>query len=542
MSTELGLAVKKQLLNKIKEKYKKVRKKDKAKIIDHIIDLTGYDRKYAIHQLNKDEIKLERKKRVVTNLKYTKYLKEQLIKVWYASNKICSKRLAPFLSEMLGVLERTNHIKLTDAQRFLLKNISPSTIDRLLKGERKKIGKKGRSSTNSSSLLKHSIKVKTFNCEEEPEPGYFEADLVAHCGGNCGGEFLNTLVMTDIHSQWTEFFPLISKSSEEVISALIEAKQRIPLLILGFDTDNGSEFINNALLSFCTENTIKFTRSRAYKKNDQAHVEEKNGSIIRKVIGYDRFEGLAAESALSDLYKVLRLYINYFQPSLKLESKKRDGGKVTKRYDKAKTPYRRIMNSSIDQLIKDRVTIEYNSLDPVSLLSQIQELQERFWKHAWEKQQHVQQEYNALLKGINSDINEVANNSKTIDSKKEKVSELKSIELKTYKSRKKQRKKVERKSTIEGKCFKDVWKDDIEPELENNNGITATDVMNKLLEKYPDKFHEGQIRTLQRKISKWRKEVREKYKMNNEKNNILFNLKASSLEGVIDNNLKGHYS
>ncbi len=542
MSTELSLAVKKQLLNKIKAKYKKVRKKDKSKIIDHIIDLTGYDRKYTIHELNKDEVSLERKNRVVNNLKYTNYIKEQLIEAWYASNKICSKRLAPFLSEMLGVLERKNRIKLTDDQRSLLQKISPSTIDRLLRSERKKLGKKGRSTTNSSSLLKHSIKVKTFNCEKEPEPGYFEADLVSHCGGNVGGEFLHTLVMTDMHSQWTEFFPLISKSSEEVISALIEAKQRVPLPILGFDTDNGSEFINHALLSFCKENAIKFTRSRAYKKNDQAHVEEKNGSIIRKVVGYDRFEGLAAETALSDLYKALRLYINYFQPSLKLESKKRDGGKVTKRYDKAKTPYRRIMNSSIDQSIKDRVTIEYESLDPVSLLSQIKDLQEKFWKHAWKKQQHMQQEYNALLKGINSDINEVTNNSKTIDSKKEKISELKAIELKTYKACKKPRKKVERKSTIEGKCFKDVWKDDIEPELENNNCISATDVMNKLLEKYPDKFHEGQIRTLQRKMSKWRKEIREKYKMEKEKNNILFNLKASSIKSVIDKNLEGYYS
>ena len=133
MSTELCLAVKKQLLKKIKEKYKKVYKKDKSKIIDHIIDLTGYDRKYCIHQLNKDEIKLGRKKRVVNNLKYTNYLKDQLVKTWYASNKICSKRLAPFLSEIVDVLERTNHIKLTDEQRFLLKKLSPSTIDRLLR-------------------------------------------------------------------------------------------------------------------------------------------------------------------------------------------------------------------------------------------------------------------------------------------------------------------------------------------------------------------------------------------------------------------------
>jgi hypothetical protein len=542
MSTELGLAVKKQVLKKIKDKYKKVQKKDKSKIIDHIIDLTGYDRKYAIHQLNRDEITLERKKRVVNSLKYTSHLKEQLIKIWYASNKICSKRLAPFLSEMMEALERKNRINLTEAQRCLMKKISPSTIDRLLRSERKKLGKKGRSNTNSSSLLKHSIKIKTFNCKTDPEPGHFEADLVAHCGGNCAGQFLNTLVMTDMHSQWTEFFPLISKSSEEVISALIEAKQRVPLPILGFDTDNGSEFINHALVSFCNDNMIRFTRSRPYKKNDQAHVEEKNGSIIRKIVGYDRFEGLSAETALSELYQVLRLYINYFQPSLKLESKSRDGGKVTKRYDKAKTPYRRIMNSIVDQSIKDRVTKEYNELDPVALLAQIQELQEKFWKHAWEKQQHAQKEYNALLQGINSDLQEAKSTLENIKKEKEaKVSELKSIELKTYHSAKHTKKKIERTWRTREDCFKDVWKEDIEPMLEKGRS-SALDVMNELIKKYPDKFQIGQLRTLQRQSTKWRKEIREKKKLDATKNNILFDTKASSAKGVIDNNLTEHYS
>jgi len=179
-----------------------------------------------------------------------------------------------------------------------------------------------------------------------------------------------------------------------------EAQATIPFSILGIDTDNGSEFINNALYDFCQKQDIQFTRSRPYKKNDQAHVEEKNGSIIRKVTGYNRFEGFAAEQSLYNLYEKLRLYINYFQPSLKLKSRTRNGGKVTKIYDEAKTPYRRLINSNISEKIKNKLGMEYDSLDPVNLLSQVQELQKEFMKHAWEKEKKIQENYDKKIQEI----------------------------------------------------------------------------------------------------------------------------------------------
>ena len=169
-----------------------------------------------------------------------------------------------------------------------------------------------------------------------------------------------------------------------MIAVLKIAQQLLPFSLIGLDTDNGSEFINYALLNFCQTQAITFTRSRPYRKNDQAHVEERNGSIIRRLIGYDRYEGLTAYNALSELYSVLRLYINFFQPSLKLLSKKREGSKVTKKYDTAKTPCQRLLISeNVSEEIKENLRKEYNNLDPVSLLKDLEKSQINFWKHAW---------------------------------------------------------------------------------------------------------------------------------------------------------------
>jgi|TARA_B110000503_G_C7126403_1_gene404821 hypothetical protein len=527
MTQKLSLSVKKMLINKIKDKYKKAKKKDKAFIIDDVVELTNYKRKYAIHQLNNIKKVINRNKRNGNNKKYTEEIKEALVKVWYASNKICSKRLAGFLPEMVQIMQDKNHLNLEDKDKKLLSTISASSIDRLLKTERALKKRRGKSSTNSVSLLQHKIAVKTFNSEEEKLPGKFEVDLVAHCGTTTDGSFLNTLVMTDFCSQWTEFFPLITKSANEVIAALKEAQTTIPFSILGIDTDNGSEFINNALYDFCKKQDIEFTRSRPYKKNDQAHVEEKNGSIIRKVTGYNRFEGFAAEQSLYNLYKKLRLYINYFQPSLKLKSRIRDGGKVTKIYDEAKTPYRRLLNSNISEKIKNNLGMEYDSLDPVNLLSQVQELQKEFMKHAWEKEKKLQEDYDKKIQEIKNDCKEIkkavadgdmqlleneAMNLKNINDYNPKKSlknienNFKNIKLESYKFTRKPRKKspLKKDELIKNDVFKEVWNDDVVIELNNNNGIAATEILNKLICKYPKKFHVNQIRTFQRRVAQWR--------------------------------------
>ena len=538
MTKKLSLSVKKMLLNKIKDKYKKAKKKDKSFIIDDVVELTNYKRKYAIHQLNNIKETTNKKKREGNNKKYTEEIKEALVKVWYASNRICSKRLAGFLPEMVQIMHDKNHLNLEDKNKKLLATISASSIDRLLKTERALKKRRGKSSTNSVSLLQHKIAVKTFNSEEEKLPGKFEVDLVAHCGTTTDGSFLNTLVMTDFYSQWTEFFPLITKNANEVIAALKEAQTTIPFSILGIDTDNGSEFINNALYDFCQKQDIEFTRSRPYKKNDQAHVEEKNGSIIRKVTGYNRFEGFAAEQSLYNLYEKLRLYINYFQPSLKLKSRTRNGGKVIKIYDEAKTPYRRLINSNISEKIKNKLGMEYDSLDPVNLLSQVQELQKEFMKHAWEKEKKIQENYDKKIQEIKNDCKEIkeviaeeniqllkdeAVNLKNIndDNPKKPLKSIKNnfknIKLESYKFTRKLRKKSSREKDglIKNDIFKDVWNEDVVIELNNNNGIAATEILNKLICKYPEKFHVNHIRTFQRRVAQWREQKRSEIRRGN---------------------------
>lgn len=207
-------------------------------------------------------------------------------------------------------------------------------------------------------------------------PGFVEVDLVAHCGESTHGEYLNSLTMTDISTTWTECFALRNRSQQTVSQAIKQARTRLPFALLGIDSDNGTEFINAHLFNYCKQEHITFTRSRPYKKNDQAHVEQKNWSIVRQVIGYDRYEGEVACEALAALYEVVRLYTNFFQPSMKLLSKERLGSKVKKTYEEAKTPYQRVLASpQVSEEVKDALRKLYLTLNPVVLLRQIEQCQ-----------------------------------------------------------------------------------------------------------------------------------------------------------------------
>src|SRR6185369_2792369 len=199
------------------------------------------------------------------------------------------------------------------------------TIDRLLYDIRHGRKKRVLSTTRPGALLKHQIPIRTFSDWNDLKPGYMEADLVAHCGTSVQGTFLNTLVLTDIATGWTECLALLFRSQDHVMIALNQVRPILPFPLLGLDTDNGSEFLNHELLQYCQNEQINFTRCRPYRKNDQCHVEQKNGAIVRRVVGYDRYEGTAACKQLATLYGILRLYINFFQPSMKLLTKQRNG-------------------------------------------------------------------------------------------------------------------------------------------------------------------------------------------------------------------------
>lgn len=225
--------------------------------------------------------------------------------------------------------------------------------------------------------------MRTFQDWNDLRPGFVEADLVAHCGGDVEGAFLWTLTVTDVATGWVECQPLRLRSQQTVIQALERARQLLPFPLLGVDTDNGTEFINDGLIVYCADAEITFTRGRTGKKNDQCFVEQKNGAVVRQIVGYDRFEGERAYQQLAELYRAVRLYVNLFQPSVKLQAKTRDGARTTRRYDQAQTPLQRVVASGV--LTADQQTYleqVFATLDPVHLLRQISLLQDALWRYA----------------------------------------------------------------------------------------------------------------------------------------------------------------
>src|SRR6266487_2545022 len=278
--------------------------------------------------------------------RYGPEVQHALFMAWHAANRICAKRLIPFLPTLLEALERHEHLHLTEECRSQLLSMSAATADRLLRSQRT-LGLRGLSTTRAGTLLKQQIPIRTFEEWKETRPGFLEADLVAHCGADIEGGYLYTLTLTDIATGWTECLPLLYRSQETVLAAIQRARTLFPFPILGIDTDNGGEFINEVLIAYCEQEQMTFTRGRPNLKNDQCFVEQKNGAIVRQVVGYDRLVGEHAYRQLTELYRALRLYVNCFQPSMKLLSKERDGKKVRFVYDPAKTPLQRLLLSGV---------------------------------------------------------------------------------------------------------------------------------------------------------------------------------------------------
>lgn len=375
----MSLRGRKELLQALKVSYSKAGVAEKQRLLDGFVEATGLHRKYAMHLLNKEDHPREAKKR--GKVTYGQDVEQALIQVWKAAYFICSKRLAPFMAQFVDSLERHGHLDISEETKMKLLNLSPATIDRLLHRHRTEICKRTYYAKNAPSPLRSEIPVRTFADWEENEPGFFEIDLVAHNGGDPHGQFCHTLVMTDVHTGFTDFTALIDKQEDSVIAGLEALLQRIPFAVKGLDADNGSEFMNYKMAQFCESRQLKFTRGRAYRKNDQCFVEEKNGSIIRRHVGYRRLEGPRACKLLLELYSSLRIFVNYFQPSAKLQSKTRRGAKVTHRYSQAKTAVSRLVESSVcsDQE-KVQLRKRFETFDPVALLLKIEEKKEHITK------------------------------------------------------------------------------------------------------------------------------------------------------------------
>jgi hypothetical protein len=352
--------------------------------------------------------------------------------------------------------------------------------------------------TRRGLLTKQQIPVRTFTGWDDVCPGFFEADLVAHCGPWAEGVFLQTLVLTDVATGWTECLALLHRSQHTVIQALDRARALLPIPLLGLDTDNGMEFINTDLLDYCTREQITFTRGRVAKKNDQCFVEQKNGAIVRQLVGYDRFEGEHAYRQLTEFYRAVRLYVNFFQPSMKLRLKEREGGKLRRRYDPAKTPFQRLLDAdvlSIDDRV--RLTAIAQALDPVHLLRQITQLQDALWKHAVTQ---MPENVAAAIKTVQSALPTIrfsleadADHEGSVQHEREggrkyrRTKELKGPRL--YRTR------VD--------PFAEVWHE-VEAELTAHPERTAKAAFEHLQERYPGVFPATQVRTLQRRVQEWR--------------------------------------
>ena len=391
----ISMKARREVIESVAARYQSSGKKEKGAILDEFEATTGYCRWHASYLLRWWGRKIwvgdkkalvvgaSRKKkepRVRTPL-YDERAVAVLRKVWRIMDYICGKRLAPVLGEMTDLLERVGEIRCDRDTREKLSKMSAATIDRLLRPERKKHELKGRSRTKPGTLLKHEIPIRTFADWDDARPGFTEVDLVSHEGGCAAGDFCHTLDLTDVATTWTETAAVRNKSQERVFEALRRLRENLPFPLLGIDSDNGSEFINHNLEGYCKKEEITFTRSRAARKNDNCFVEQKNWSVVRRAVGYARYDTDEQLELLNELYRHLRLYTNFFMPSMKLISKERDGSQVKKHYDKAQTPFQRaIASRHVTRDRKRKLKIQYEGLNPAALKRSIEHLQNRLYK------------------------------------------------------------------------------------------------------------------------------------------------------------------
>ena len=365
-----------EYLKKVKPRYLKADKIEKINILDEFCKNTGYVRKYAIRRLapqNAIEVpKVINRKR---SCHYSNNDIYWLSKIWEIMDYPCGQRLESSLPEMIDVLISFNELAIPENVADKLKGIKSDTIDKRLKPYKTKLRRKINSTTRPGSLIKKQIPIRTISWDEM-RIGCCELDLVAHCGDSAQGEFINSLTLTDMLTGWTENTAFLGKAQNRIISGLDDIQNRLPFLLKAIDPDNGSEFINWQLFNYCIQREVEFTRGRPYQKNDNAHVEQKNWTHVRKVFGYKRRETEYELNIMNDLYKnELRQYKNFFMPNVKLIDKKRiglHGEKIKKIYDKAKTPYQRVLEcDQISEEKKEQLKKEYEQINPAALRREI---------------------------------------------------------------------------------------------------------------------------------------------------------------------------
>jgi len=484
MARQLSMATRRELKDAIRQRYQGTSDgRKRRQILAEFVRVTGYHRKHALRVLNHPPGSSEPRRREPL---YDEAVHQALTGLWEAADRICGKRLRVLIPVLIEAMERHGHLHLDPVVRSRLLDISAATIDRLLRPEREATGRVRRRRWGAGSAVRQSVPVRTFADWGEPPPGYFECDLVEHCGGRKdGGNFVHTLTLTDIHSGWTECAALTIREQSLVVEGITAVSQRLPFALRGLDTDNDSAFMNETLQGYCSQYRIDWTRSRAYHKNDQAWVEQKNGAVVRRLAGYGRLSGLAATAALQRLYASARLYVNFFQPSFKLASKQRVGAVVRKRYHPPLTPYQRLLAcAQIGETAKQQLGAQFAALDPVALLTTIRNAQQQLSVFS-------NRETGAIGSAVQPDY----------------LASFATAWHSDYRASKRRRKATAKHWwRTRADPFAESWPV-VEGWLAAEPNLAAGELLARLRQRLPDLYPTGaQLRTLQRRVKTWRAE------------------------------------
>ena len=372
------MGARREVVSAVTERYRSAKRAEKGRMLDALCATTGWHRKHAVRALRQHEtvgpggVEAPRERR----RRYGATIKDALTALWEASDRVCGKRLKVMIPTLLPALEQHGRLLLGQADRDRVLAISAATIDRLLIDVKVAASGGRRRRAGFYSAIRREVPIRTFNDWNSPPPGFCEVDMVAHGGTSVAGSFIQTLTMVDIATGWTECLPLVTRDGSLVVEAMKHAQSLFPWLLRGVDFDNDSAFMNDVVVPWCRQQKLEVTRSRAYKKNDQAFVEQKNGAVVRRLMGYGRFDGVETARVMGRLYAAARLYVNFFQPSFKLKEKRREGAKVIKRYHPPSTPYERTSHPKVTTAVKKRLRDQYRSLDPIALLAEIRATQE----------------------------------------------------------------------------------------------------------------------------------------------------------------------
>jgi hypothetical protein len=486
MARRISMSTRTELVAALAERYGHSSKAERSAILDEFVAVSGYHRKHAIRLLRAvRETKAASARRV--RRRYGAAVREALIVLWEASDRICSKRLKPLVPVLLPALERHGRLVITAEVRRLLLEISPASMDRLLSEVRLVASGGRRRRAGFSSAVRRAVPVRTFGDWNDPPPGFVEVDFVAHAGPSAAGSFVQTMVLTDIATGWTECVPVVVRNGALVIGALAAALTLFPFPLRGVDFDNDGAFMNEAVVDWCRDKGLEVTRSRAYRKNDQAWVEQKNGAIVRRLVGYGRLEGLASATALTRLYAAARLHTNLFQPSFKLKEKNRIGARVIKRYHPPVPPMGRVLaHVEVGKESKARLRQLHAQADPVLLLAEIRAAQAELGERVDRRGTEAAQPQPIIV-----DPDRFAASLKTAW----REGERRPTHRRPYRRR---------KPVPERPSMLDDVQDQIRAWLDREPTLSALAVLTRLKSTRPEQFTDRHLRTVQRAVKVWR--------------------------------------